>query len=629
MHSGECVRPAFFICREVNVMDENDDVVEQTRYIGYRLPPVRPATTDPVGGHKSHGESLALFFGFVICVMLLYGCTFHRAGAAEPSLTLLFFTQQSCPPCKASEPFVQEFARTHDVRRVEPTSNSAAYEQYKVTGTPCFVLLVDGKEIARESGMHDAASLKSLWAKVYAVKPATKQETEPSAPDFVNCPPVRQVVNGTILADIDAHLPAGHQYVDRDAITWGHETTHGIASRLRQEAQRPRFNAFYVTGNKAIYLSEPRVRLADVAARVPKEMRGDAFALYLTGRQLNDWNDCPLYILDEWTAYCNGACVGIERGGHPGYVFSCDIAHCLEFAGYANVLLATIDELDPNHPDKQRLANFIAWQTARSLKIAADAKPLPGGYANVQDQQRAVLGKTFNATAEVLCCGDCTWQRQRWFAPRLFSPPIIAAPGPSGQPQNGGIKVTTRPVEKSPPDNSQRVNLGPPATSIAPQVVQGQKGDKGDKGDSAQPVDLSPINEHLTVIDGHLQTIDGRLDKLSATPSPLVPIAPVPASNPPVVPPLVPPLPVSAATRLSHFVIVADESADYWPKMQTDAIAANGKHPIIVAPKERIPFPVDPLPVIVGYDLAGNAVSLNRSTPEVTSVLAKIQHGDY
>src|SRR5207245_4362211 len=93
---------------------------------------------------------------------------------------------------------------------------------------------------------------------------------------------------GMQLTDIARHLPSqyGWQYWDHDAITAGHETSHGIHAHLRNyEAPSPiGWNAFYVLGNKAAFVKEPNMRKSDVAAYIPTSLRGDRYQLYIVGQ---------------------------------------------------------------------------------------------------------------------------------------------------------------------------------------------------------------------------------------------------------------------------------------------------------------------------------------------------------
>ncbi len=73
------------------------------------------------------------------------------------------------------------------------------------------------------------------------------QEFVVPQPKWTDYPPIRQVDSqsmGRVLADIESHMPAGHIYRDADKITWGHETSHGIASNIRGSANSGRLQLF-------------------------------------------------------------------------------------------------------------------------------------------------------------------------------------------------------------------------------------------------------------------------------------------------------------------------------------------------------------------------------------------------
>ena len=112
-----------------------------------------------------------------------------------------------------------------------------------------------------------------------------------------------------ILADIDSMLNV-NTYRDADPVTWGHETCHGIASRIRQ-IEGANTNGFYCLGGNYIVLKEPKFTLKALAALIPKEHRGVIYQLYLVDQQ-RYWNEQPAYILDESFAYLNGTLVGLE-----------------------------------------------------------------------------------------------------------------------------------------------------------------------------------------------------------------------------------------------------------------------------------------------------------------------------
>ena len=138
---------------------------------------------------------------------------------------------------------------------------------------------------------------------------------------------------GTVLGDIESKMPAGHPYSDTDKITWAHETTHGINANVRNSnlVSGKVFNAFYVLEGKALLLEEPKLKIQDAAPNVPSSLRGDIYKLYMVDQATNaieslvnaccnmcslayandaeatGWNDRPLYLFDEWSAYQNGS----------------------------------------------------------------------------------------------------------------------------------------------------------------------------------------------------------------------------------------------------------------------------------------------------------------------------------
>lgn len=165
-------------------------------------------------------------------------------------------------------------------------------------------------------------------------------------PEFYPVPALRQVSPSLppTLRDVESRMPAGHQYRHSDMATWVHETTHGLNARIRNEYRAkngfPKINAFYCLNGQAVILHEPPVTIARVASVVPEFLRGRLYQNYLVSQQ-RYWNNEPLYLCDEWSAYYNDALVSRELGHEPH-------SGALEFAAYGLAVA--------------QVAGFAAWE---------------------------------------------------------------------------------------------------------------------------------------------------------------------------------------------------------------------------------------------------------------------------
>jgi hypothetical protein len=180
-------------------------------------------------------------------------------------------------------------------------------------------------------------------------------------------------------------MPAGHQYRDSDRIGWAHETTHGINSDLRQKFGKnmmevilddyvpsitvfkcvdlgQRVNGFYCLENRAAIIVEPNVTIGAVAKLVPKSLRGDVYKLYLVD-MARSWDDTPLYICDEWSAYTSGSACRLDLGIKERQE---TVQYMMEFDIYA---IALAMALKGDGYDDQQLKSFIIWNIERSMSI--------------------------------------------------------------------------------------------------------------------------------------------------------------------------------------------------------------------------------------------------------------------
>ena len=79
--------------------------------------------------------------------------------------TLFDFYADWCGPCQMMHPVVDELEKSHpeiEVKRVNIDEEDELAEKYNVSTIPCFVVEVDGKEIAREVGVLPPKKLEKL-----------------------------------------------------------------------------------------------------------------------------------------------------------------------------------------------------------------------------------------------------------------------------------------------------------------------------------------------------------------------------------------------------------------------------------------------------------------------------------
>lgn len=158
---------------------------------------------------------------------------------------------------------------------------------------------------------------------------------------------------------------------DADRVTYCHELTHQVNARIRNSLGG-RVNAFYVGGGRAMILQEPNVRLETVAQYVQPAYRNSAYQLYLVD-QRSGWDNQPLYVLDEWTAYCNGSQAARElnaddHGSHERASWFCHFADCL---------IQAVQQHDRTYQQLSALIEFVSWQKQRVSILVGSKLPEP------------------------------------------------------------------------------------------------------------------------------------------------------------------------------------------------------------------------------------------------------------
>lgn len=173
------------------------------------------------------------------------------------------------------------------------------------------------------------------------------------------------------LKDIVNHEAPNDSNNYDSLITLAHETTHGINAYIRNKLNNTgkRANGFYLFENRAVLVVEPNIRKSKVNSYIPQILRGDRYDTYLDGA--DDWDDTPTYIMDEWTAYINGAEVGVQlvQQGKFNSGWQDAVMGPLEFTIYAIALGTAVKELDPSYFDREiQFKEVLAFNINRAME---------------------------------------------------------------------------------------------------------------------------------------------------------------------------------------------------------------------------------------------------------------------
>ncbi len=226
-------------------------------------------------------------------------------------------------------------------------------------------------------------------------------------------PSLGQTAWGTTLTDIGRHIPSqyGDTYWSNDAITAGHETSHGIHAHLRnyEAPSSIGWNAFYVLGDRVAFVAEPAMRKSDIKPHIPTALRGDRYQLYLEGQTA--WDDTPLYVFDEWNAYVNGAEVGVAQVSAQLYTggWTDAVMGPLEFTVYAIATAKAVAQEDPDYfATNLQFRRFTAWNIARAMHLFALGRAMPDFEWTKQDAYATTL-RTGAAGEQLRTFARDTW----------------------------------------------------------------------------------------------------------------------------------------------------------------------------------------------------------------------------
>jgi thioredoxin 1 len=76
---------------------------------------------------------------------------------------ILYFTADWCNPCQRTKPFAEELiSEGANIKFIDADSETEMVKNFKVMSIPTFIVIEDGKEVARANGAKTKQELKDL-----------------------------------------------------------------------------------------------------------------------------------------------------------------------------------------------------------------------------------------------------------------------------------------------------------------------------------------------------------------------------------------------------------------------------------------------------------------------------------
>ena len=211
------------------------------------------------------------------------------------------------------------------------------------------------------------------------ISPILEREANVEQVDFIEVYQVSNIVKeNSVYAGIInySHDPT----LDiKNRMTCAHETTHMINAELRNSLKKGKnINAFYLPTGWACVIEEPNIRKSQAAQFIPSNVRGYRYSTYVTGA--TEWDNQPLYLVDEWSAYINGAMVGIDDVNNNRYTdgWTDGVSGCLELSLYCVALSMAIEEYDKEYWNNNvHFKSFMKWNLQRAYNTYMIGKDYP------------------------------------------------------------------------------------------------------------------------------------------------------------------------------------------------------------------------------------------------------------
>lgn len=140
----------------------------------------------------------SLIAGATLIIMALPD-TWLSAGATQsgrmPETVLLDFTAKWCSPCQEMSPIIDRLAEQgYPVMKVDVDQQRTLTERFRIDAMPTFVLLVNGREVMRQTGATSEAQLRRMllqiptWQQEFARQDAQQKATRTASSETTPSP---------------------------------------------------------------------------------------------------------------------------------------------------------------------------------------------------------------------------------------------------------------------------------------------------------------------------------------------------------------------------------------------------------------------------------------------------------